>query len=128
VCFVCSGTALEDEVSDRADDHCSPRGSRAIVRVPLKNRWRVNAIILRARYSHLENCCCCCLFCWQHTNFPFCKSCPMLLVQLAQSKCQQWISVFIIPGYWVGRIEFRNGVFWDLTPCGVCKNRRFGGT
>jgi hypothetical protein len=21
----------------------------------------------------------------------------------------------------------RNGVFWDVTPCGSCKNRRFGG-
>jgi hypothetical protein len=20
-----------------------------------------------------------------------------------------------------------NGVFWDITPCGSCKNRRFGG-
>jgi hypothetical protein len=22
----------------------------------------------------------------------------------------------------------KNGVFWDDTPCGYCKNRRFGGT
>jgi hypothetical protein len=22
----------------------------------------------------------------------------------------------------------RNAVFWDVTPCGSCKNRRFGGT
>jgi hypothetical protein len=22
----------------------------------------------------------------------------------------------------------QNGVFWDVTPCGSCKNRRFGGT
>jgi hypothetical protein len=22
----------------------------------------------------------------------------------------------------------RNGVFWVVTPCGYCKNRRFGGT
>jgi hypothetical protein len=21
-----------------------------------------------------------------------------------------------------------NGVFWDVTPCGSCNNRRFGGT
>jgi hypothetical protein len=21
-----------------------------------------------------------------------------------------------------------NGVLWDVTPCGSCKNRRFGGT
>jgi hypothetical protein len=23
---------------------------------------------------------------------------------------------------------FQNGVFWDVTSCGSCKNRRFGGT
>jgi hypothetical protein len=22
----------------------------------------------------------------------------------------------------------KNGIFWDVTPCGSCKNRRFGGT
>jgi hypothetical protein len=22
----------------------------------------------------------------------------------------------------------KNGVFWDVTPCGSCKSRRFGGT
>jgi hypothetical protein len=22
----------------------------------------------------------------------------------------------------------KNGIFWDVTPCGFCKNRRFGGT
>jgi hypothetical protein len=25
-------------------------------------------------------------------------------------------------------LRFKNGVFWDVTPCGSCKNRRFGGT
>jgi hypothetical protein len=24
--------------------------------------------------------------------------------------------------------EMKNRVFWDVTPCGSCKNRRFGGT
>jgi hypothetical protein len=24
--------------------------------------------------------------------------------------------------------DMKNGVFWDVTPCGSCKNRRFGGT
>jgi hypothetical protein len=23
---------------------------------------------------------------------------------------------------------WKNGAFWDVTPCGSCKNRRFGGT
>jgi hypothetical protein len=26
------------------------------------------------------------------------------------------------------QIDMRNGVFWNVTPCGSCKNRRFGGT
>jgi hypothetical protein len=25
-------------------------------------------------------------------------------------------------------VTMKNGVFWDATPCGSCKNRRFGGT
>jgi hypothetical protein len=25
-------------------------------------------------------------------------------------------------------VTIKNGVFWDVTPCGSCKNRRFGGT
>jgi hypothetical protein len=25
-------------------------------------------------------------------------------------------------------VTMKNGVFWDVTPCGFCKNRRFGGT
>jgi hypothetical protein len=35
--------------------------------------------------------------------------------------------------YWlvchsVCKRKLKNGVFWDVTPCGSCKNRRFGGT
>jgi hypothetical protein len=25
-------------------------------------------------------------------------------------------------------VNLKNCVFWDVTPCGSCKNRRFGGT
>jgi hypothetical protein len=25
-------------------------------------------------------------------------------------------------------VTMKNGVFWDVTPCGFCNNRRFGGT
>jgi hypothetical protein len=25
-------------------------------------------------------------------------------------------------------VTMKNGVFWDIKPCGSCKNRRFGGT
>jgi hypothetical protein len=24
-------------------------------------------------------------------------------------------------------VTMKNGVFWDVAPCGSCKNRRFGG-
>jgi hypothetical protein len=27
-----------------------------------------------------------------------------------------------------GEQFLKNGVFWDVTPCGSCKNQRFGGT
>jgi hypothetical protein len=29
---------------------------------------------------------------------------------------------------YLDKILLKNGVFWDVTPCGSCKNRRFGGT
>jgi hypothetical protein len=39
--------------------------------------------------------------------------------------CPQCICVFRM----VLKINtYENGVFWDVTPCGSCKNRRFGGT
>jgi hypothetical protein len=25
-------------------------------------------------------------------------------------------------------VTMKNGIFWDVTPCGSCRNRRFGGT
>jgi hypothetical protein len=28
----------------------------------------------------------------------------------------------------INRLSTKNGVFWVVTPCGSCKNRRFGGT
>jgi hypothetical protein len=30
--------------------------------------------------------------------------------------------------YVSAQYNLKNGVFWDVTPCGSCKNRRFGGT
>jgi hypothetical protein len=27
-----------------------------------------------------------------------------------------------------GLLAIKNGVFWVVTPCGSCQNRRFGGT
>jgi hypothetical protein len=28
----------------------------------------------------------------------------------------------------LNKFSIKNGVFWDVTPCGSYKNRRFGGT
>jgi hypothetical protein len=38
---------------------------------------------------------------------------------------------FVPPGHTLQMeryVTVENGVFWDVTPCGSCKNRRFGGT
>jgi hypothetical protein len=47
-------------------------------------------------------------------------------------------SLMIFEGLWSKRgyvrfevftaVTMKNGVFWDVMPCGSCKNRRFGGT
>jgi hypothetical protein len=31
-------------------------------------------------------------------------------------------------GHLAAFLSLKNGVFWVVTPCGSCKNRRFGGT
>jgi hypothetical protein len=43
----------------------------------------------------------------------------LLLVQTQYSSVK--FEVFTV-------VIMENGVFWDVTPCGACKNRRFGGT
>jgi hypothetical protein len=30
--------------------------------------------------------------------------------------------------YFYATSDLKSGVFWDVAPCGSCKNRRFGGT
>jgi hypothetical protein len=39
-----------------------------------------------------------------------------------------WILTRHIPEANKRKVKLKNGVFWDVTPCGSCKNRRFGGT
>jgi hypothetical protein len=34
----------------------------------------------------------------------------------------------IVRPYVFTAVTMKNGVFWDVTPFGSCKNRRFGGT
>jgi hypothetical protein len=38
--------------------------------------------------------------------------------------CESW-SLIVREEY---ILRVKNGVFWDVAPCGSCKNRRFGGT
>jgi hypothetical protein len=39
-----------------------------------------------------------------------------------------WINYFFIRSEVSNVITMKNAVFWDVTPCGFCKNRQFGGT
>jgi hypothetical protein len=34
----------------------------------------------------------------------------------------------LLLGFALSTCLFKNVIFWDVTPCGTCKNRRFGGT
>jgi hypothetical protein len=38
--------------------------------------------------------------------------------------CETWSLIFREEH----KLRVKNGVFWDVTPCDSCKNRRFGGT
>jgi hypothetical protein len=40
----------------------------------------------------------------------------------------QTISVTYVRFEVLTAVTIKNGVFWDVTPCGSCKNRRFVGT
>jgi hypothetical protein len=56
-----------------------------------------------------------------HSHFWHNNSCTTSLLNFHHSTHNRSISlcsVFIL----------KNGVFWDVTPCGCCKRRRFGGT
>jgi hypothetical protein len=58
-----------------------------------------------------------CLFCG---SVPFgSKGLFSLLVEVAFELCKIW-------GFTA--VTVKNGIFWDVTPCGSCKNRHFEGT
>jgi hypothetical protein len=46
----------------------------------------------------------------------------ILLFLPAHNRCES------VRFYVFTTVTMKNGVFWDVTPCGSCKNRRFGGT
>jgi hypothetical protein len=47
---------------------------------------------------------------------------PITITPHSQKQCQNVrFEVFTA-------VTMKNGVFWVVTPCGSCKNRRFGGT
>jgi hypothetical protein len=53
-----------------------------------------------------------------------CKT--MMIVQLEIQKCMhsaQFVRFEVFTA-----VTVKNAVFWDVTPCGSCKNRRFRGT
>jgi hypothetical protein len=49
---------------------------------------------------------------------------------------KRWDNIQWVPNWWPlewysapqSELLLKNGVFWVVTPCGSCKNRRFGGT
>jgi hypothetical protein len=52
------------------------------------------------------------------------------LVALVRTDVSEEPSASFIRATGIGELgtTLKNGVFWDVTPCGSCKNRRFGGT
>jgi hypothetical protein len=43
-------------------------------------------------------------------------------------KSDMWTDHFFVRFEVSMVVTMKNGVFWDVMPCGSCKNRRFGGT
>jgi hypothetical protein len=39
-----------------------------------------------------------------------------------------WAKIYLVRFEVCTAVTMKNGVFWDVTPFGSCKNRRFGGT
>jgi hypothetical protein len=54
-------------------------------------------------------------------------------LQLFHSRCDKFLCLILYIAEFIRFEAFtaatmKNGVFWDVTPCGSCKNRRFGRT
>jgi hypothetical protein len=65
----------------------------------------------------------------------FIMTCSTVTVVISLSNCCRYKIVVII-NIKLSNVRFevfttvtmKNGVFWDVMPCGACKNRRFRGT
>jgi hypothetical protein len=51
--------------------------------------------------------------------------CPTAWLDCANEFCN---TPFLVTDDVFTAVPMKNAVFWDVTPCGSCKNRRFGGT
>jgi hypothetical protein len=51
----------------------------------------------------------------------------MVLKLISLVETSGFLAEFLISEDW-GRIEQKNGIFWNVMPFGSCKNRRFGGS
>jgi hypothetical protein len=62
----------------------------------------------------------------EHTT----SSCPRSISVLSIHLCLDLRNGFFPSGFLTSNLYalLKNGVFWDVTPCSSCKNRRFGGT
>jgi hypothetical protein len=63
----------------------------------------------------------CGLCCNDHTTREWREKPTILSVGIWNEKCVERLEVFMA-------VTMKNGVFWVVTPCGSCKNWRFGGT
>jgi hypothetical protein len=58
-----------------------------------------------------------------------CHSKNIHVYLIVAGSCQTDITIRSIYRFEVfTAVTMNNGVFWDVMPCGSCKNRRFGGT
>jgi hypothetical protein len=60
-------------------------------------------------------------------TFPLDKRMEKIQVKPVQGKDTNMYMNYVRFGVFTA-VTMKNGVFWDVTPCGSCKNRRFGGT
>jgi hypothetical protein len=54
-------------------------------------------------------------------GYDFAFGCVWVLAELSNTTLIVRFEAFMA-------VTMKNGVFWDVTPRGSCKNRRFGGT